>query len=271
MHNVAPGEGFLRRRFKWPAISTFLALTPSLSRRERGCGTQRGWVLYSLGGGVVGGPPNRLSRSVGIGSPLGVSLGVGAVASCVGAASSAPPSSSGKEGRGAGEVVAASMSNACGLIRTSDSWKVRKPVPAGTRCPRITFSLSPTRLSTLPARARFGEHFGRLLETGGRDEAGTLDGGLRDSQQLRGRGGRLGARARGYLTAKRLDLGVHLFEGFLGDDRSFGEFAVTPVRQSSRSLPILCWRCGTRTCRARCPAKVRYRRSIRPKPCGAFA
>ena len=40
-----------------------------------------------------------------------------------------------------------------GRMRTSDSWNVWKPVPAGTRWPRITFSFRPTRLSTLPARA----------------------------------------------------------------------------------------------------------------------
>jgi len=34
------------------------------------------------------------------------------------------------------------------LYWTSESWKVRKPVPAGIKWPKITFSFRPTRLST---------------------------------------------------------------------------------------------------------------------------
>jgi hypothetical protein len=44
----------------------------------------------------------------------------------------------------------------------------------------------------LAGQGRLGEHLGRLLEAGGRDEAGALHGRLGDAQQLRAGGGRLG-------------------------------------------------------------------------------
>ena len=66
---------------------------------------------------------------------------------------SSPSSSSGKCRASTSSFFVFRASNASGRIRTSDSWYERNPVPAGTRWPRITFSLSPTRLSVLPANA----------------------------------------------------------------------------------------------------------------------
>ena len=51
---------------------------------------------------------------------------------------------------------------------------------------------------------RFGEHLGRFLEAGGRDEAGALHRRLGDAQELRGRGGPLRLGALGELAAERL-------------------------------------------------------------------
>ena len=62
-------------------------------------------------------------------------------------------SSNGKERESTRSFSAVSASSASGLMRTSESWKEWKPVPAGTRCPRMTFSFSPTKRSTFPESA----------------------------------------------------------------------------------------------------------------------
>ena len=58
-------------------------------------------------------------------------------------------------------------------------------MPVGTMCPRITFSLRPTSVVALAADGRLGEHLGRLLEGGRRDERVRGERGLRDAEQQR--------------------------------------------------------------------------------------
>ena len=113
----------------------------------------------------------------------------------------------------------------CGLRA---SWKVRKPVPAGTRWPRITFSFRPDQVVDLAGQGRFGEHLGGFLEAGGRDEAGALHGRLGDAQQLGAGGGHLRLDALGRLAAEGLDLGVDLFERVLRAQWRPGSKSLSP-------------------------------------------
>jgi len=59
------------------------------------------------------------------------------------------------------------------------------PVPAGIRRPTMTFSLRPTRLSTLPVYSRFGKDSGGFLERSRRNERLGLQARLGDALQHR--------------------------------------------------------------------------------------
>ena len=66
----------------------------------------------------------------------------------------------------AASITAWSRSAAIGAPASSP-----RPCPPGSGGPTITFSFRPTSLSRLPCTDSLGEHPGRLLEGGGRDEA----------------------------------------------------------------------------------------------------
>ncbi len=115
-------------------------------------------------------------------------------------------------------------------MRTSDSWMVWKPVPAGIKWPRITFSLRPTRWSVSPARAASVSTLVVSWKLAAEMKLLLCTDALVMPKQLGAGRGRLGLGALGQIAAERLDLGVGLLEHVLGHDRAFGEVAVALVR-----------------------------------------
>ena len=87
----------------------------------------------------------------------------------------------------------------------------------------------PHQIIRLAGQGCFRQNLGRFLETGRRDETGTLHRGFRDAQQLRAAGGCLGPRCLGRFAAERFDLVVGLLQDFFGNDGARGEFGVALV------------------------------------------
>ena len=78
-------------------------------------------------------------------------------------------------------------------------------------------------------KRRFGKNFSRLLETGRRNEAGTLNRRLGNTKQLSTVSRLLGLGTFGWLATKGFDLGVGLFEDNFGNDLGLAEIAVAFV------------------------------------------
>ena len=115
-------------------------------------------------------------------------------------------------------------------MRTSESWKEWKPVPAGTKCPRITFSFSPTNRSTFPDKRCLGKNLCRLLEACCRDKAGTLNRCfvIPNSWVLAVAG--LGFDPLATCTTQRFNLSVGLLQSLFGNNTTEGVFAITNLR-----------------------------------------
>ena len=91
----------------------------------------------------------------------------------------------------------------------------------------------------LAGERRLGEHFRRLLEARGRDEARTLHAGLGDAEQLRARRRRLWLRALGRSASQSLDLSVRLSQHVLRHHATDRKLAVTLVGDPQTSTDLL--------------------------------